>query len=161
MTAKPLVISRIFDAPREKVWHAWTDPAHLKKWWGPANFSAPVIRIDFRVGGNYLYCMRGQPGPGMPETDFWTTGTFTEIVPMEKIVASDHFANEKGDIISPKDVGMPGEWPDVMVVTTTFEDLGNGKTKLTVHHTGHPAEMMKNAELGWGTSLDKLAAALR
>ena len=136
MAAKPLVITRIFDTPREKVWKTWTEPEHVKKWWGPANFSAPVVKIDFRVGGKYLYCMHGQPGPGMPEADFWSAGVFKEIVPMEKIVARDHFADTEGNYISPKAVGMPGEWPDEMIVTTEFEDAGAGKTKLTVTHVG-------------------------
>ncbi len=160
MSVPPLIITRVFDAPLAKVWHAWTDPDHLKKWWGPETFTSPVIKIDFRVGGKYLYCMRGQPGPGMPEQDFWSAGVFQEIVPMKKIVTSDHFADAEGNYISPKDVGMPGEWPDEMIVTAEFEDLG-GKTKLTLTHIGHPIEMMKMAELGWGTSLDKFAACLR
>ncbi|HXL81520.1 MAG TPA: SRPBCC domain-containing protein, partial [Pyrinomonadaceae bacterium] len=53
-----LVITRFFDAPRELVWQAWTDPKQLVKWWGPKNFTAPVAKIDLRVGGKYLYCMR-------------------------------------------------------------------------------------------------------
>ena len=47
-----LVVTRIFDAPRELVWQAWTDPTHLMRWWGPEGFSAPTSNIDLRVGGN-------------------------------------------------------------------------------------------------------------
>lgn len=54
-----ITISRIFDAPRESVWKMWTDPKEVKKWWGPKDFTAPEIKIDFTVGGKYLYCMRG------------------------------------------------------------------------------------------------------
>ena len=53
-----LTITRIFDAPRELAWKAWTEPERLKKWWGPKYFTAPVIKNDLRVGGKYLYCMR-------------------------------------------------------------------------------------------------------
>ena len=156
-----LIITRIFDAPRERVWKAWTDPVEIKKWWGPKDFSAPVVKTDLRTGGTYLYCMHGAPGPGAPEQDFWSTGTYTEVIPMEKIVATDHFADKDGNIISPNDVGMPGEWPEEMLVTVTFEDAGKGKTKVTVIHVGHPKEMMDLAKAGWNQSLDKFAAALR
>jgi uncharacterized protein YndB with AHSA1/START domain len=46
-----LVITRVFDAPRELVWNAWTEPERVKRWWGPEGFTAPFCRIDLRVGG--------------------------------------------------------------------------------------------------------------
>ncbi|AKB78832.1 putative glutathione S-transferase-related transmembrane protein [Methanosarcina horonobensis HB-1 = JCM 15518] len=49
-----LVITKIFNAPRELVWKAWTDPERVKRWWGPKGFTSPVSEIDFRVGGAYL-----------------------------------------------------------------------------------------------------------
>lgn len=54
-----ITISRIFDVQRKKAWKAWTDPEEVKKWWGPKDFTAPEIEIDLKVGGRYLYCMRG------------------------------------------------------------------------------------------------------
>jgi uncharacterized protein YndB with AHSA1/START domain len=157
---RSITITRVFNAPIARVWTTWTTPEQMKQWWGPANFTAPVINIDFRVGGTYLYCMHGAPGPDMPAQDFWSGGTYLEIVPMQKIVASDHFADAKGNVVSPKDFGMPGDWPAEMIVTTTFEDLGNGQTKLILHHTGHPIEMEEMASMGWNQSLDKFATAL-
>lgn len=53
-----LVITHVFDTPVELVWKAWTDPERMKRWWGPKNFTSPFCKIDFRVGGKYLYCMR-------------------------------------------------------------------------------------------------------
>src|SRR4051812_30276601 len=50
-----IVIERIFDAPREKVWKAWTEPEHIKHWWGPKDFTAPHAKNDLHVGGKYLY----------------------------------------------------------------------------------------------------------
>ncbi len=79
---------------------------------------------------------------------------------MEKIVATDHFADEQGNEVSPKDYGMPGEWPEEMIVTVTFEDAGPGKTKLTLLHTGHSADMADMATAGWNQSLDKFEAIL-
>ncbi len=161
MTAKTkdIVITRIFDAPREKVWKAWTEPEHLKKWWGPKDFTTPAIKQDLRTGGKYLYCMRGPKGSEW-DKEMWSGGTYMEVIPMEKIVASDHFADADGNVVSPKDFGMPGEWPEEMEVTVTFEDAGEGKTKLTLVHKGHPVEMADMANQGWNESLDKFAAIL-
>ncbi len=157
METKTIIIERTFNAPVERVWSAWTEPEEIKKWWGPEHFTCPVAEIDLREGGKFLYCMRGAMGPGLPEQDFWSGGTFKEIVPMQKIVAMDHFADAEGNYVNASAVGMPGEWPDEMLVTTTFEDLG-GKTKVTIVHEGHPPEMAGNAELGWNSQLDKFAA---
>lgn len=159
MNTKTLVITRVFDAPRARVWDVWTDPEHVKKWWGPKDFTAPHAESDLREGGRYLYAMRGPAGSEF-DKDMWSGGTYKEVVPMEKIVATDHFTDEKGNPISPKDLGMPGEWPEEMIVTVTFEDTEDGKTKVTIVHEGHPAEMADMAEAGWNQSLDKFATAL-
>src|SRR5206468_10783553 len=59
---RELVLARMFDAPRERVWKAWTEPAEVKRWWGPKDFTVPSCKIDLRVGGTYLYCMRSPEG---------------------------------------------------------------------------------------------------
>ncbi len=157
-----LRITRTLNAPIERVWDAWTNPEMIKKWWGPNYFDAPVVKADVRTGGKYLYCMRstGEIPQFAAGQEFWSAGEYTEVIPMQKIVATDHFADKDGNYISPKDVGMPGEWPEEMIVTTTFEDLGDGKTKLTIVHVGHPQEMVENATTGWNESLDKFASIL-
>lgn len=154
--AQELVVERVLDAPRERVWEAWTDPEHVKKWWGPKDFTAPSIESDFREGGSYLYCMKGPDGQ-----EYWSTGTFREIVPMERIVVTDSFADEKGNVVSPEHYGMPGEHPMEGAVTVTFEDLDGAQTRLTVRYEGMaPGEMRDLAEAGWNETLDKLAATL-
>lgn len=151
-----ILITRIFDAPRELVWKAWTDPEHVKRWWGPKNFTAPFVKMDFRVGGKYLYCMRSAEGQ-----DYWGTGVYREIIPQEKIVATDSFADEKGNIVPASHYGMSGDWPLELLVTVTFEPQGN-KTKFTLRHVGLPAgDMLKMTDEGWNESLDKFAATLR
>ena len=159
MNTKTLHIERTFDAPVEKVWEAWTNPEEVKKWWGPKGWTAPVIKMDLQEGGTFLGCMRGAMEPGGPERDTWSGGVYKEIIPMQKIVSSDYFTDSEGNKIDPKEAGMPGEWPDEMRVTVAFEDLGD-KTKLTLTHEGHPAEIADMAEAGWNESLDKLAAIL-
>ncbi len=155
VTEKEIVIERIFDAPREAVWKAWTEPERVMRWWGPNGYSSPAAKIDLRVGGKYLFCMRTPEGQ-----DTWSGGTYREIVPMERIVASDHFADEHGNVVAASTYGLEGDWPEDLLVTVTFEDLG-GKTKLTLRHAGFPAgDMPGMAAEGWNQSLDKLAAYL-
>lgn len=159
MTERDIIITRVFDAPRELVWKAWTDPDSLKKWWGPKDFTAPHVSIDFRVGGRYLFCMRG-PGLDGVTRDFWTTGVYREIVPMERIVSTDSFADEKGNVVPASHYGMTGDWPMELTVELTFEEIG-GKTSMTLRHAGIPEEMIKDCEAGWNESFDKLTESLK
>ncbi len=127
-----LVITRIFDAPRELVWKAWTDPERVKRWWGPKGFTTPVSEIDFRVGGAYLYCMRSPEGQ-----DYWSTGVYREIVEPEQIVYTDSFSDAEGNLVPASYYGMSGDWPLELLVTVTFEEH-EGKTKLTPAAYRHP-----------------------
>jgi uncharacterized protein YndB with AHSA1/START domain len=152
---RELVITRIFDAPRELVWKAWTEPERMQRWWGPENFTAPVCKIDLRVGGVYHFCMRSPEGQ-----DFWSTGVYREIVEPARLVCTDSFADEQGNVVPASHYGMPGDWPLELLVTVTFEDEG-GKTKMTLRQTGIPSgQMSEMTEAGWNGSFDKLAAEL-
>lgn len=158
---KKLVIERIFEASREKVWEAWTNPEMMKKWWGPKDFSAPFIQIDLRVGGKYLFCMRGAATPGGAEQDFWSTGVYKEIIKPEKLVMTDSFSDEKGNAIPASQYGMAGDWPLELLVTVLFKEQGN-KTKITLEHKGMPADQNRElARQGWNQSFDKLAEILK
>ena len=75
---KELVITREFDAPRERVWKAWTDPEMVKRWWGPEGFTAPSIMIDLRVGGRYIFAMQGPPGSEL-EAVGYNAGVYKEV----------------------------------------------------------------------------------
>lgn len=148
----PLVITREFNAPRDLVWKAWTDPEYVVHWWGPEGFTAPDARIDFRVGGKYLFCMRSPEGQ-----DFWSTGVYREIVPVERLVCTDSFADKNGNVVPGSYYGMGSDFPLELLITVTLEDLG-GRTRLTLRHDGVPAgEQFDGAQEGWGTSFDKLA----
>jgi uncharacterized protein YndB with AHSA1/START domain len=150
-----LVITRVFDAPRELVWKAWTEPEHMMRWSGPKGFTTPVCKIDFRVGGVFLNCMRSPEGQ-----DYWSTGVYREIVPLERIVCTDSFADEKGNVVPATHYGMTDDVPLEMLVTVTFEDM-DGKTRMTLRHEGLPAgEMSDGAGTGWNESFDKLAEFL-
>jgi uncharacterized protein YndB with AHSA1/START domain len=155
---RTLIIERIFDAPRELVWKAWTDPAMAMRWWGPKGFTAPACEIDFRVGGKCLMAMQSPDfNDGRP---IWSTGVYREIVPFERIVVTDSFADENGNVVSASHYGMPDHFRLEMLVTVEFEEVG-GKTKMTLRHEGLPAgEVLEGAGTGWNESFDKLADSL-
>lgn len=117
-SGQEFVAERIFDAPRELVWQAWTKPEHLAQWWGPKGWTLPVCEVDFRQGGIWLYCMRSPEG----ETS-WGKAVYQEIVEPERLIYLDSFVDEHGNPID----GAPE-----MLITVTFEDLG-GKTRLATH----------------------------
>ncbi len=152
---RALVIMRVFDAPRSLVFKAWSDPEHVMHWWGPKGFTAPFCKIDFRPGGVFQFCMRSPEGK-----DYWNTGVYREIVPLERIVCTVSFADEEGKVVSATYYGMSAEFSLEMLLTVTFEEHG-GKTKVTLRHVGIPAgEDSDNARAGWNESLDKLAEHL-
>ena len=159
MTTEPqnqkLLIVREFDAPLALVWKAWTEPESCMKWWGPKNFTSPFCKIDFKVGGKYLNCMRSPEGK-----DFWSTGTYLEIVPMARIICTDSFADEKGNVVPSSHYGMEG-FPLELQITVEFEEH-EGKTKMTLTHEGIPSgKMTELTNAGWNESFDKLAAILK
>jgi uncharacterized protein YndB with AHSA1/START domain len=152
---RELVITRVFDAPRELVWQAWTDPKHFMQWWGPKGFTSPYCEIDLRVGGRFLGCMCSPDGQ-----DYWSTGIYREIVEPERLVNTDSFADEKGNVVPATHYGLSSDFPLEMLVTVTFEDL-EGKTRLSLKHAGlPPGDDRTNTGLGWNESLDKLAEYL-
>ncbi|MEI6292363.1 MAG: SRPBCC domain-containing protein [Methanomicrobiales archaeon] len=152
---KPLTITRLFDAPRALVWKVWTEPEYVMRWWGPEGFTAPVVKIDLSVGGTYLFCMRSPDG-----RDYWSTGVYREIIPSERIVATDNFADEKGNIVPSVYYGIIGDRSPELKVTVTFSEQ-KGRTKFTLLHEGFPQGHMSDlAEVGWNQSLDKFALLL-
>lgn len=154
-TRSELVIERVFDAPREQVWKAWTEPDRLMRWTGPKGFTAPVYKAEFRTGGKYHFCMRSPQGQ-----HFWSTGVYREIVPMERFVCTDSFADEEGNVVPASFYGLPGDFPLEMIVTVTFEEV-DGKTRMRLRQAGMPSgEMGEMARAGWNESFDKLAELL-
>lgn len=156
MNERALEITRIFDAPPERVWRAWTEPERLMAWWGPKGYTAPVCEIDLRVGGKYLCCMRSPEGQ-----DFWSTGVYLEIVAPSLLVCTDSFADEKGNVVPATHYGMSPDFPLELQVRVRLEEL-DGKTRMTLRHVGlPPGEMSDMCEDGWNQSFDKLAESLK
>jgi len=153
-----LIITRYFNAPIEEVWKAWIDPEKIKRWWGPKTFTSPVAKIDFRVGGKYLLAMRSPDGK-----DYWSTGVYKEIVPLNRIVLIDSFADKEGNVVPATYYGMSADFPLGMQVTLTFEER-DSRTKFTVRYSD--VGTIGNKELvdmrqGWNESLDKLEDSLQ
>lgn len=156
MNSQEVFIKRVFNAPRMRVWQAWTEPEQMLRWWGPKGFTIPSCRMNVQVGGDYLFCMRSPDGQ-----DTWGTGIYREVVEMEKIVMTDSFADEKGNVVPASYYGMGGDWPEEMLMSVTFEELEYCTTMLTLRYSGLPAgEISEQAEIGWNEAFDKLAEML-
>ena len=151
-----MVITRVFDAPRALVWEAWTNPKYVMQWWGPKGFTAPVCKMDFRVGGKFLCCMRSPDGQ-----EFWNAVEYHEIVPPERIVSSMYFSDSKGNRIEPEELGIKLDPIDDAHNVILFEDIGNGQTKLTFIGNETMQNAIESGQLeGWAEQLDKLAAVV-
>ncbi len=141
-----IVITRHIDAPREQVWKLWTEVEHLVHWWGqPKGATMPVFKMDFRVGGTFLYKVEGADGKVV-----WGKKIYKEIDEPNRLVFNDVYSDEHGNVSSTEGT------PDMMI-TATFEPEGNG-TKLTVVHAGIVADAnyMEQYNQGWAEVLDRL-----
>lgn len=147
---KIITIKRVFDLPLTVVWKAWTEPGSLTKWWGPKAYTCPVYNVDLRPGGKYLACMKAKADG----KEVWATGTYKEIVPLNKIVYTDSFADSEGNIVNGAYYGMP-KMPSELLVTVELEEVA-GKTSMTMQHAGLPADMAGDCIRGWQSSFDKL-----
>jgi uncharacterized protein YndB with AHSA1/START domain len=112
---REIVISRIFDAPRELVWQAMTRPEHVVHWWGPRGFTTTIEEMDVRPGGTWKHVMHGPDG-----VDYPNKSIFTQVVEPERLVFSHGGRREGG----------PGT---SFVATWTFDALAESKTKVTIH----------------------------
>jgi uncharacterized protein YndB with AHSA1/START domain len=156
----PFVITREFNAPRELVWKAWTERERMMQWFGPCGSTIPVARMDFRVGGEFHYCMRTADG-----NEMWGKWTFREIFAPQKIVLANSFADKDGNAIRPP---FPGVWPLHMLTETTFAER-DGKTTITLKWLPIDAsaeeiqtfdKMRGSFTQGWTGTFDQLDAYL-
>jgi uncharacterized protein YndB with AHSA1/START domain len=156
-------ISRVFDAPRELVWKALTEPARLDHWWGPKGSPTRVAKLDLRPGGTFLYCMKTPDGK-----EWWGKWVYREIVAPEKMVTVVSFTDEKGN---PTRHPLSPTWPLEVLSIATLSAQGD-KTKLTVRSIAINAtteecktfaDGFKNMEQGftgtWNQLADYLASA--
>ena len=155
------VITRTFNAPRELVWQAWTDPARMAQWWGPRDFTNPVCELDVRPGGAYRIVMRAPDGAEYP-----LKGTFKEVSKPDRLVmvmdCSEHSAEWHDQVNPGRDKSKPPRLECLQMVT--FETIDD-KTRLTVRtrleSTAIRDGMVKTGmSEGWSMSLDRLESLL-
>lgn len=103
--------------------------------------------------------MRSDSGPETWQKGLWSTGVYREIVPIEKIVYTDSFADEHGNVVPATYYGMKS-FPSELEVTLTFKKVEGDKTNMTLQHTGLPVETKEMCKTGWNESFDKLAKSL-
>ncbi len=142
----PVRVSRVFAAPRETVFKAWSSADHIKRWFCPDGYLVPEAKVEMRVGGAFEVCMRSPEG-----VDHWTRGTFTEVIAPERLTIDHH-------VIDPC-----GGGPLFSAVTqVTFNDEHGGGTLMEVVQTysavgaAQADQMLKGAPEGWRQTLDKL-----
>lgn len=148
---RELIASRVFDAPRELVWKAYTEAEHIAKWWGPDGFTTVVPRLELRPGGVWHYGMKSEEWG-----DAWGKAIYREIVPPERLVYTDMFSDEEGNSVE----GMPES-----EVTITFAEQ-DGRTLMTSRTVFASAEeraqvIEMGMEEGLAQTLDKLAEYLK
>ncbi len=157
-STRDLVITRILDAPVAAVWEAWTKPEAITKWWGPEFYSAPFAQVDLREGGVYVFAMRAPEEQGGVES--YTSGTYTKIVPMERLEFTQGLSDKDGNRIDPAELGMPAEFPNELHTTISFTAKGT-MTELTITESAwEMSQMYVYSYAGMQQSLDKLAADL-
>lgn len=147
-TATPTIeITRVFDAPLQLVWQVWTDPQHVKQWWGPHGFTTPVYEADLRTGGAMRYHMRAPDG-----TVFPSEGRFEEVVPHELIVIAGT-------------VEIAGDIAFTARTEVRFSEA-NGRTTVAIRQTytnvspiGQRA--IEGASVGWSQQFERFEAYLR
>ena len=142
---RDLILTRVIDAPPEKVFRAWTEPELLRQWFAPKPWTTPNVEIDVRAGGSSLFVMRNPDG-----NEFPNRGVYLEVVKNQRLVFTDAFTRAWEP--SPK---------PFMTVILTFEDLG-GKTRYTAR-VRHWTEADRDAHekmgfhAGWAMCTEQLA----
>jgi uncharacterized protein YndB with AHSA1/START domain len=143
---RELVLTRLINAPREKVYRAWTEPELLKQWFAPKPYTTPIVEMDVRPGGSAYFVMRGPDGKDLPNR-----GVYLEVVPNQKLVSTDAYVK----------AWEPSDKP-FMTLIRTFEDEA-GKTRYTArvrHWTVADREAHEKMGFhgGWSLCTDQLEA---
>ncbi len=143
---RELVLSRLIDAPREKIYRAWTEPELLKQWFAPAPWTTPSAELDVRPGGANLIVMRSPDGK-----DFPNRGVYLDVVPNERLVFTDAYT----------EAWEPSPKPFMTVIVTLADEGGETRYTARVRHwsvADREAHEKMGFHQGWGQCADQLAA---
>ena len=158
---RAFTLSRWLDAPRDRVWRAWTDQRELAKWWGPHGFTNPVAEADVRPEGELRIVMRSPDNVDLP-----MSGQYLDVEPPSRLVFTDEVGADAPavwyDTLDGYRPSLPPRSPLRIVVTVTFEERDGG-TQLTIESEfasdeDRDAVMRLGAASGWSESLEKLEA---
>lgn len=138
------LIERVFDAPRELVFRAFSEPQFVSQWWGPKGWTLPVCEMDFREGGTWRYMMRGPAE--VDHMEGWGIATYKEIVPPERIVYIDAFGDENGEV----NESMPKT-----EVTVEFIPQGNKTLLRSNAKFASEADLQQTIEMGMEQGLNE------
>lgn len=152
---KELLITHLFDAPKEIVFRAWTDPEQLKHWYAPDGCTIEYKMIDTTQGGNFHSCIH-DPVHGA----CWVKGTYLEVLPNQKLVFTMVMSDESGNSVNSVTAGKTADWPEEQITTVTFESIAE-QTKVTIHQTVSEEQAKKTgAYQSWIKMLNKLEMLL-
>jgi uncharacterized protein YndB with AHSA1/START domain len=152
---KELFISHLFDAPRDLVYRAWTDPEQLQHWYAPDGCTVEFKSIEVRQGGYFHSCIH-DPVHG----DCWIKGTYLEVLPNQKLVMTMIMSDEDGNAVSSVSAGKTADWPEQQITTVTFESIGT-QTKVSIHQTVSEEKAKETgAYQSWIKMLNKLGILL-
>ena len=152
---KELLITRIFNAPIDRVFDAWTDPEKLKRWYAPDGCTIDYKYIEVEEGGRFHYRI-DHPIHGSG----WVVGKYLEILRPEKLVYTIRLSNENGDVLPPEDLKSTG-WPGEILIRVTFESLGD-QTKAVIYEAVSEEKARKTGAYGgWIEMFDKLQLQLQ
>jgi uncharacterized protein YndB with AHSA1/START domain len=149
---REVLITRLFDAPRELVFDAWTDPRQLAKWFAPHGCEIEFRAFDPRPGGTFHSCIRSPDGH-----ECWCRGVYRTINRPVQIVLTMAVSNARGESVEPASAGMDPDWPTESAVTVTLVEK-QGRTMLTLHQTvSESLAKRTGAHPSWLEMLDRLA----
>jgi uncharacterized protein YndB with AHSA1/START domain len=157
-TLRNVVVTRVFAAPVEQVWKAWSEPAMVMQWWGPTGFTSPMAKMDFREGGTSLVCMRAPKEFGGQDT--YNTWTYRKIDPNKLIEFILNFTDKDGKKLDPAAMDMPPGIPKDVRHVITFKAVGDSQTEMTVTEYGYTSDQAHDlSKAGLEQCLDKMAAS--
>jgi uncharacterized protein YndB with AHSA1/START domain len=155
MAEPSFVVSRRVPAPLDRVWAAWTESEHVRRWWGPEGWTCPVAEMDVRPGGTTLVAMRGPGG-----ADLYNRWTYLAVEPGSRLEYDVTFARPDGTEVPPSALGLPAEIPVPVRHVVTFE----GDEATTTFHVAEfgyePGPMTDLSRRGQEQCMDKLVAAI-
>jgi uncharacterized protein YndB with AHSA1/START domain len=150
---RDVIVTRLFHAPVERVWKAFTEDAEVMKWWGPAQFTSPAATMDVRPGGVSLVCMRSAQGQ-----DMWMTWYYTRVEPMLRLEYVQNLSDEHGNRIDPGAIGMGADFPRDVATLVALTPRGHMTELKIVEDTTTSEFMHEMSRLGLEQCMDKMAA---